>query len=194
MELDRVLPSYDFRSCLTRRISAAPEATWAAMGQVTGAELPLMRLLMSIRSASRARSRGPLLDAIPMPTLIRVEGQELVLGTVAQFWRFRPARPAVPVDDLAAFLAFAQPGWVKSAASLRVEPAPDGAGTIATFETRVQATDAAARRAFGRYWRLIRAGGADLIRVEMLRATARRAENPVRPAPAQAPSQTPPDH
>ena len=50
-----------------------------------------------------------------------------------------------------------------------------GGGTLLAAETRVLATDPAARRAFARYWRLIRAGGG-LIRLELLRAVARRAE------------------
>ena len=42
-------------------------------------------------------------------------------------------------------------------------------------ETRVLATGRRARRAFGAYWLVIR-GGSGLIRREMLRAVARRAE------------------
>ena len=183
MELDRVLPSYDFRSCRTRRVAAEPEAVWAALMQVTGQELPIMRLLMTIRSAGRAATRGPFVDNFPMPTLVRVDGRELVVGGIARFWKLRPERAPVPPGDAEAFAAFDEPGWAKTAASLRV--APDGTGTIATFETRGSATDAAARRRFGVYWRLIRAGGADLLRVELLRAAARRAEAaaPISPNP-----------
>jgi hypothetical protein len=38
------------------------------------------------------------------------------------------------------------------------------------------AADEASRRRFGRYWRLIRMGGAGFIRLELLRAVARREE------------------
>jgi len=44
--------------------------------------------------------------------------------------------------------------------------------------TRARAADATARRAFAAYWLLIRAGGAGFIRLEMLSAIARRAEQP----------------
>jgi hypothetical protein len=52
--------------------------------------------------------------------------------------------------------------------------AADG-GTLLTTETRVLATDEAARRRFGRYWRVIRPGSG-AIRRSWLRAAARRAE------------------
>ena len=40
-----------------------------------------------------------------------------------------------------------------------------------------QVTDPASRRAFAPYWFLIQVGGAGLIRLELLRAVARRAES-----------------
>lgn len=55
-----------------------------------------------------------------------------------------------------------------------VTDAGDGASRVVT-ETRILATDAAARRRFGLYWRVIYPGSA-LIRVMWLRAVKRRAE------------------
>jgi len=53
---------------------------------------------------------------------------------------------------------------------------PDGTGgSRVSTETRVYANDAASRRRFGAYWRLIYPGSA-LIRLMWLRAIARRAE------------------
>jgi hypothetical protein len=49
------------------------------------------------------------------------------------------------------------------------------AGTELRTETRVLATDAASRRRFGRYWRVIRPGSA-LIRRTWLGAAKRRTE------------------
>ena len=51
----------------------------------------------------------------------------------------------------------------------------DGAGTLLSTETRVEATDARTRVLFGVYWTLIRLGSG-LIRRDMLRAVARAAE------------------
>ncbi len=45
-----------------------------------------------------------------------------------------------------------------------------------TIETRVRCTDERSRLIFGAYWLAIRAGGAGLIRLEMLQAVARRVE------------------
>ena len=73
------------------------------------------------------------------------------------------------------FAAFTEPGWAKAAMSFQLCPL-DGGQTLLAAETRVLATDATARRAFTPYWLLIRAGGAGFIRLEMMRAIARRAE------------------
>ena len=61
--------------------------------------------------------------------------------------------------------------------SYQLCPLPGGQ-TLLAAETRVRATDATARRAFAASWLLIRAGGAGFIRLEMLRAIARRARQP----------------
>jgi hypothetical protein len=172
MDLDRLLPTYDFRSRFTRRIAAGPATVWDALLGLTAEELPVTRLLMSVRSAGRNRLRGPLIDTFPIPVLARVEGSELVHGTVAKFWRLRPEAAPLPPGDPAAFASFTQPGWAKAAMSIRV--AADGFHTVVSVETRVHATDSAARRAFAPYWLLIRAGGAGLIRLELLRALAHR--------------------
>jgi len=54
---------------------------------------------------------------------------------------------------------------------------PDGDGSLLTTTTAVVPTNAAARRAFGRYWLLIRVPSG-LIRREMLAAVDRRARRP----------------
>jgi hypothetical protein len=174
MELDRLLPTYDFRSRYTRRIAADPATVWAALVSLTAEELPLSRFLMSVRSAGSSRSRGPIMQSFGPPPLVRVEGTELVKGAVAKFWRPRPTPAPIPPGDPDAFAAFTEPGWAKAAMGMLV--APHDGGTLIAVETRVKATDAAARRAFAAYWLLIRVGGAGFIRLELLRALARRAE------------------
>ena len=62
--IDELLPGWDFRSRYARRIAAEPPAVWAALHTVTYRELPLTKLLMSVRTAGRARlgrnaGRGP---------------------------------------------------------------------------------------------------------------------------------------
>ncbi len=168
--LDHLLPSYDFRSTYTREIAAPPDAVWAALHDVTVAEMPLMRLLMGIRSAGRSRLHGTFFDSAPVPQLAATPGRETVNGAVAQFWRIRPRKLTL---DAAAFRTFDEPGWAKAAMSLGVEPSRRG--TTVTADTRIHTTDEASRRRFAAYWMLIRISGG-LIRQELLRATARRAE------------------
>jgi hypothetical protein len=185
--IDQLLPGYDFRTRYTRRIAAEPPRVWAAMHGFTYAELPVTRLLMAVRSggpwgsAFRARLVGPVLPNAPMPVLGRREASEVVVGRVAKFWRPRPAAGPDSTRTAEGFVAFAEPGWAKAAMSLQLRPVPDG-GTLLAVETRVHATDAAARRAFTLYWLVIRAGGAGFIRREMLRAIAVRAEQAGSPA------------
>ncbi|MCZ4099992.1 hypothetical protein C8250_038565 [Streptomyces sp. So13.3] len=174
MELDRLLPVHDFRSCFTRHIAADPATVWRALLDVTAEELPVSRRLMLLRTTGRNRLKGPFLDTFPTPTLSTVEGAELVKGMVAKFWRLRPPSAPIEPGDADAFARFAEPGWAKAAMSLRV--VPDGDATVVSFETRVRATDARSRRIFRPYWLFIRLGGAAFIRLEVLRAVARRAE------------------
>jgi hypothetical protein len=176
--LDRLLPSYQFRTRYTRTIAAPPEAVWAAVLAVTADDLPVTRLLMKVRTAGRSRMAGPLLKTMP-PELGRRDGQEVVLGQVAKFWQPRPTKGT---SDPAAFAAFTEPGWAKAAISLQLSPTGTGTGTGTetetelAAETRVEATDERTRRLFGVYWAFIRLGGAGFIRMELLGAIARRAE------------------
>ncbi|GAA4615663.1 hypothetical protein GCM10023195_69200 [Actinoallomurus liliacearum] len=172
--LDRLVPTYDFRSRYTRRIAASPEAVWAALHAVTAAELPVTRLLMGVRSAGRSRMSGPMAEVLSTNELGRQEGREAVGGIVAKFWRLRPAYGPEETADPAGFASFAEPGWAKAAMAFQLSPA--GEDTLLATETRIRATDGASRRAFGRYWLLIRAGSG-VIRFEFLRAIARRAES-----------------
>ncbi|KUJ54570.1 hypothetical protein ACZ90_66350 [Streptomyces albus subsp. albus] len=173
VELDRLLPAYDFRSHYRRRVAADPDTTWRAYRTLTAEELPTVRLLMRLRGLGRLRLRGPLADAFPVPLLSTGRYAE-VRGQAAKYWRARPAYAPLPGGDPEAFRDFREPGWAKAAIELRV--VPDGNGSVLTAETRVRCTDARSRAVFAPYWMFIKVGGAGLIRLEMLRAVARRAE------------------
>ena len=114
---------------------------------------------MSVRTAGRARLDGTLAEGLRMPVLGQAEAREAVLGQVARYWTPRPAAGPAASRTPEGFARFAEPGWAKAALSLQLTPLPGGR-TLLAAETRVLATDLAARRAFARYWRLIRAGGA----------------------------------
>jgi hypothetical protein len=103
----------------------------------------------------------------------------IVLGTLVIMppgWR--PAGRPTP----AAYQALSAPDFAKALIDFRVD---DGArygaqdACVVTTETRVFATDAATRRRFAVYWRVIYPGSA-LIRVMWLRAIRLRAEGTAR--------------
>ena len=64
-----------------------------------------------------------------------------------------PGRPCGTQIDAAGFAAFARPGYAKIAANFSFRPYGESR-TLVSYEARTRATDAAARRAFWRYWRI----------------------------------------
>ena len=181
MTLDELLPAPHFRERHERRIAAPPTAVWQAVQELRLGDLAVSRALMAIRllpariagrsEASRMVS-GRLLEEGPVPVLATDPDRAVVAGGVLQPWKIAGGEDP-PALDAAALRAFAEPGWVKTGFDLVIEP--DGTGTRLTTETRVTATDPRTRARFGLYWLFIRAGSG-LIRRDMLRAVARRAE------------------
>ena len=106
-------------------------------------------------------------------------GREVVVGTLVM----RPTGSGLPFradEPFAAglsaeqFAALSEPGYAKGALNFRLVPEPGGRVRVTT-ETRVVTTDAATRRRFAAYWRVIYPGSA-LIRRMWLQAIRRRAE------------------
>jgi hypothetical protein len=163
--LDRVLPDWHFREVHSTRVDAPPERVFAAVRQVTLSELGVFRVLAWLRGI-RAPIDLPVLEvAQPAWAVLADEpGRELVMGAIGQPWKLRGGdRPD------GEFATFAGRGFVKMAINWRLD-----ATTLST-ETRVLATDGASRRAFRRYWVVIRPFSG-LIRRVWLRAIKRRAE------------------
>jgi hypothetical protein len=164
--LDDVLPAPDWATRNERHIDAPPEAALAAARAVTLAEMPLAAVLLGLRSLRvRRPPRIPFLVLVEKRVGLARVGDDVWAG-LQQPWHLRGAGRRV--DD---FAAFAEPGWVKIALDLTAAPA--GAGTLLATETRIAATSEDARRAFGRYWRVVRPGS-DLVRASWLRAAERR--------------------
>ena len=111
------------------------------------------------------------MQSIGWVVLAEKAGREIVLGCVTQPWLANPVFRSVPAAD---YLAFAEPGYVKIAWTLRADPIDEGHATFHT-ETRVSTTDAAARARFRNYWSFV-APGVELIRLAMLRPLKRAAE------------------
>ena len=181
--IDDWLPRYDENEVHSRTIAAEPAEVEAALRALEPGEMRLTSILMTIRSlpailarSSRPRRSGPLLDGVRrlgFVVLAERPGEQFVLGVVGRPWRPR----GDGLDALSgpeAFRAYDRPGSVRCAWDFVLEP--DGPGrTRLSTETRIAGTDATGTRAFRRYWRLVHPGSA-LIRLDMLRAVAKRAE------------------
>lgn len=163
--LDTHVPEWDFRERHATRVNASPERVFAAVRQVTLAEMGVFRVLAWLRGI-RVPVDRPVLEVASTTWSVLADepGRELVLGAVGQPWRLRGGNN--PGGD---FATFNRPGYAKMAINWRLE------GTTLSTETRVLATDAAARRKFRRYWLVIRPFSG-LIRRVWLRAIRRRAE------------------
>jgi hypothetical protein len=172
--LDRHLPHYDVKDMHSVAIDAPRDDVMAAVREVSPAEVPLLVLLMGVRTLPRLlsgkplRMHGAILDGMRRTGFIVLEERPdaLIFGVVGRFWEpssgIRPTRPEE-------FAAFDEPGYAKAAFGFWFERG------LLTTETRVAGTDDTARHRFRLYWRLIYPGSA-LIRWDWLRAIRRRAE------------------
>ncbi|OBI59689.1 hypothetical protein A5706_18435 [Mycobacterium sp. E796] len=78
--------------------------------------------------------------------------REIVFGAVGKFWRpIIEWRDVAPAD----FAGFAEPGWGKIAANFSVAPYGES-HTLLSYQCRTVTTDPDSRRAFVRYWWLVR--------------------------------------
>jgi hypothetical protein len=149
-----------------RRVDAPPERVFDAVRELTVDDTPVARLLMRMRGLRGDASR-PIFEQMGrfgFEVVAEDPGHEVVLAAVGQPWKRRGGtRPDAPD-----FLTFAEPGYAKMAMNYRLD------GETLSTETRVFLTDRASRRAFWRYWLVIRPFSG-LIRRAWLRAIARRA-------------------
>ena len=155
------LPRYDVRTRHAVHVDAPPERALAAAFEVTSAEAQLLRRLFRLRGL-RAPADVPIWDAMRAEGFTPFDRETLV--AIARPWRIGGSTRSAE-----GFERFDEPGWAKLAMDLRAED-----GRLVT-ETRVLLTDAAARRAFRRYWFVIRPFSR-LVRRSWLRAAKRRAE------------------
>lgn len=183
MPLDEFLPDYDFNEVHSTFVAATPADVLVAIRELTSREVPLLVALMTIRRlpvAVRRRRLAPLRRALDAPLLgqftsggfvvLAERPDELVFGVVGRFWTADSGVRRVTPED---FVAFDAPGVAKAVMDFHVRAVAGGA--VLTTETRIRATDEAARRSFGRYWRVIMPGSA-AIRRAWLRAIRKRAE------------------
>lgn len=186
--LDELLGTGDFVERHRRVVRAPAGLVWAAATAVTPGEIRLLAPFMAVRSLPKLlrrrdfslhTGRTPFLEVFQEQGFVElhrdpvlVDGRACaVYGAAGRFWSPAGNQP-VPLDGLPAFVAYEEPGMAKAAFSLEV--VDRGEDTEVLTETRIVGTDAAARRAFGLYWLLIR-GPSGLIRRSWLAAIGRRA-------------------
>lgn len=186
------LKQWEQQSSHHRIVASSPERTWEALVGVSLADIPLMRRFLALRALpgrlGGGRGRGLRIDVALVDvlvasgfTVLRFDAPEVLeLGRIARFWRLR-GDAGVPVGDAAAFRAFDAAGYAKATVVFRV--APLSGGTLLETTTRVHGTDAAARRAFARYWRVV-GPASSLTRIALLQTIVRRADD--RPGPRRA--------
>ena len=175
--LDEAMPRWDVHERHQRVVAAPVEDVWRAVLDLTVGELPLTSALMRVRTfgAPLGTRDRPVVDALPPGEVDRREPTELLYAMVSPTsWR-KPmsSGPATQPGTTAQLNRPLPDGWVRVGMDFRLQPV--AAGTRLATETRVLATGPRARRVFGLYWLVIRAGSG-AIRREMLRAVARRAE------------------
>jgi hypothetical protein len=191
MLIERFFPTYDFHEVHRLAIVATPERVFQAIKEVTVGEVAWLGTLFGLRAlpallVGRTGRRAGKDDVSRKPLLVQMlnrgfvlleekPNQELVVGTIGQFWKLLPGSAALRIATASEFLAFDQPGYARAVMNFQLEERADGKGVMLTTETRILSPDAVTRRKFARYWLLIYPGSA-LIRRMWLRAIKRRAE------------------
>jgi len=164
--LDAVLPEPEHRIRAATVVAASPEAVWEALQSLAPARLTAHppAACDARRAPAELAGEGLRLDAhrsileqfheAGFRVLISDTPWLLVAAAAGQPWRLRGGLTFSPssVDE---FANFDVPGCARIALSFEGET---GRHTTLSTETRVSATDAAAARAFRRYWATIRLG------------------------------------
>jgi hypothetical protein len=183
MLIDDHLPHGDFAERHALRVHAPPERAYEAARRLDMSGSLLVRSLFALRSLPALfsgktgrgeKALGTTMDRLLHNGFVLLDERpphEFVLGLVGRFWT-----PAGGIERIhpAEFAVFDRPGMAVAAWNFTVLPTDEG--SLVATETRVRCTDAAARRSFARYWRVVRPFSG-LIRKEALRAIRRTAES-----------------
>jgi len=175
--LSEFLPVYEFSEWHEVEIDAERERIGRALREVSLAEIPVARVLFWLRALGRRATapERPFLELALADALLLEDapGEGVVLGLTGQFWRLRGGRdlgrPRTPEE----FLAYDRPDVCKAVLDFRIAELEFGRHRLST-ETRVHVEDPAARRAFRRYWLVVRPFSG-LTRILFLRAVRRQA-------------------
>lgn len=161
--LDQFIPRYDVVDRLSFGVRAPADVTLAAAERQDLMNAPGVRPIFQARQFVMGAGLEekplprPLLEqvkALGWVELARVPGREVVMGAVTQPWKGDVTFRSVPPGE---FAAFAEPGYVKIAWTLRADPV-DATRCVYRSETRAMTTDEESRRRFRNYWSLVAPG------------------------------------
>lgn len=159
--LDEALPKWQFAERHAIEVAAPPDRVFAAIRAVTAGEIFLFRTLTTLRRLGR-----------PLPESILNAPKDTPLLDVALRGGFFVMADDPPHEIVIAMYVIPPK---RALAAMNFAVTSSGHGSHVTTETRVYASDAAARRRFALYWFAIRLGSG-FIRRMWLRAIRKRAE------------------
>jgi hypothetical protein len=158
--LDDILPGFDWHERHERWLPATPEEAVATFLACRAAPDLAVRMLFRLRGLRTDATIADAFARMGFEELYRAPA-EIVVGASGTPWRPRGAiRPFAACDA----------GTVRIATDVRAQA--DTGGCLLSTETRIEALDEAARRAFRRYWRVVGPFSA-VIRRRWLSAVAR---------------------
>jgi hypothetical protein len=189
--LDEIMPEWDATRVEHRVVRAGRDRVYeAALGLDfldVPREVPAVRSLFAVRSAGERlvaaarRQPAPVVETPPSMRLRdmtehgewvdlgRRAGEEIAFGAIGRFWAGETAWRVLDADD---FAGFAEAGYARIGCNLSFRDY--GPRTLVSYEARTQATDAVARTAFLRYWRVV-----DLFVGVVMRGTLRLLDHTV---------------
>lgn len=178
--LDEFMGDYDFVERHEVLVAADTSAAWRAVKEVDLANSRLILVLLALRALPRlVRGKLPRRRRLGFEQILS-EGfvllderatEEIILGIVGRFWKPTGGIVRINSDE---FTKPGDPGTAKAVWNFVV--VPHAGRTRVTTETRIKATDEAARRSFGRYWKVV-GPFSGLIRVLTLRLIRKAAED-----------------
>ena len=187
--LDEFLTDYEFSDTVSLEMDAAPERALHAFRQVTLRDMPIVRLLTTLRALPQGKGPSVLAADLDQPlcavlrsgtgTIVLADApRELALGMAGRFHALTDQAPQ-PLSGAHAFGAFDRPGFEKLAMSVRAIPGEAGV-TRVVLEHRTHAIGPAARLRFALYWLAVKPVGA-LVGYLLLRAMREIATRPAEP-------------
>ncbi len=173
------MPATDVRERFERRIEAPPGMVMQAAYDFDMQSIFLIWLIVRIRKfilGGTPDEREPMgiveeTRRLGWGTLAEEPGKLLICGARCQPWFGDVIFTPIPADE---FVAYNEPDQVKIVWSLEATEVQPNT-TLFVHEVRALATDAGAKKKFGRYWRWARFG-IIAIRILLLPAIRRKAE------------------